>query len=170
MGEVLQVGVREPLHRLVGLVSDRMTVIVAPDRPASPPQRGIFLAGGISDVGNWQQDAIEHLREAWPTIYNPRREDFPMGDEAEGIRQIQWEYDYLRLADAILFWFSFETLQPIALFELGRWTASSKPLAVGTHPDYGRRFDVVQQLSLIRPGLTVHTDLTSTCAAAKAMA
>jgi hypothetical protein len=28
------------------------------------------------------------------------------------------------------------------------------------------RFDVVQQLELARPGLTVHADLKSTCAAA----
>jgi hypothetical protein len=143
-----------------------MTVIVAPDRPDRPPSPGIFLAGGISDVGNWQQQAIEHLRPAWPAIYNPRRDDFPMGDDAEGVRQIRWEYDHLRLADAILFWFSFETLQPIALFELGHWTASSTPLAVGAHPGYARRFDVVQQLGLIRPGVTVHADLESTCAAA----
>jgi hypothetical protein len=73
------------------------------------------------------------------------------------------------LADAILFWFSFETLQPISLFELGCWATSSKPLAVGAHPEYPRRFDVVRQLYLIRPGLTVHADLESTCVAANGL-
>ncbi len=50
-----------------------MTVVVAPDRPVSPVRPGIFLAGGISDVGDWQRDAIEHLRPVWPVVYNPRR-------------------------------------------------------------------------------------------------
>ena len=89
-----------------------------------------------------------------------------MGDPAEGARQIRWEFDHLARADVILFWFSFETLQPIVLFELGRWASSAKPLAVGAHPQYGRRFDVVEQLRLIRPGLVVHADLAATCAAA----
>ena len=48
------------------------------------------------------------------------------------------------------------------LYELGRWAASDKPLAVGADPAYERRFDVVQQLGLARPGLTVHADLEST--------
>jgi hypothetical protein len=143
-----------------------MTVVVAPDRPASPPRPGIFLAGGISGVGDWQREAIEHLSPAWPAVYNPRRVIFPMGDDSEGARQIRWEFDQLATADAILFWFSFETTQPIALYELGRWAASDKPLAVGADPGYERRFDVVQQLGLARPGLTVHADLESTCTAA----
>ena len=143
-----------------------MTVVVAPDRLGPPARRGIFLAGGISAVGDWQRDAIGRLHSAWPVIYNPRRPDFPMGDPDAGARQIRWEHDHLRLADAILFWFSFETVQPIVLYELGRWAGSAKPLAVGAHPGYSRRFDVVQQLGLERPGLTVHSDLESTCAAA----
>ena len=147
-----------------------MIVVVAPDRPVSVPRPAIFLAGGISGVGDWQRDAIEHLRPAWPTIYNPRRADFPMGDDAEGVLQIQWEFDQLALADAILFWFSFETTQPIVLYELGRWAASDKPLAVGADPRYERRFDVVQQLALARPGLTVHAELKATCIAANMVA
>jgi len=141
-------------------------VVVAPDRPVSAPRPGIFLAGGISGVRDWQRDAIEHLRPIWPAIYNPRRVVFPMGDEAAGVQQIRWEFDQLALAEAILFWFSFETTQPIVLYELGRWAASDKPLAVGADPRYERRFDVVHQLGLARPGLPVHADLESTCAAA----
>jgi hypothetical protein len=143
-----------------------VTVVVAPDRPAAPPRPGIFLAGGISGVRDWQRDAIELLRPAWPAIYNPRRAEFPTGDDDAGAGQIRWEFDQLAAADAILFWFSFETVQPIVLYELGRWAASDKPLAVGADPRYERRFDVVQQLHLARPGLPVHADLKSTCAAA----
>ena len=147
-----------------------LTVVVAPDRPTSASRPGIFLAGGITGVGDWQREAIEHLRATWPVIYNPRREIFPMGDDTEGARQIRWEFDHLALADAILFWFSFETAQPIVLYELGRWAASGKPLAVGADPHYERRFDVIQQLELARPDLTVHADLKSTCAAANELA
>jgi len=147
------------------LVELAMTVVVAPDRPGAP-RPGIFLAGGISGVGDWQREAIAHLRPVWPTVYNPRRANFPIGDEAAGAEQIRWEFDHLALADVVLFWFSFETIQPIVLYELGRWAASAKPLAVGADPRYERRFDVVQQLGLARPGLTVHADLESTCAAA----
>jgi hypothetical protein len=143
-----------------------MSVVVAPDRPASPPRPGIFLGGGISGVADWQTEAIRYLRPVWPAVYNPRRADFPMGDASEGARQIRWEFEQLAVADAILFWFSFETTQPIVLYELGRWAASDKPLAVGADPRYERRFDVVEQLALARPGLTVHSDLPLTCAAA----
>ena len=147
-----------------------MTVVVAPEPAGTSPRPAIFLAGGISDVGDWQRAAIELLRPSWPCVYNPRRAGFPMGDPAEGARQIRWEFDHLALADVILFWFSHETIQPIALFELGRWSSSDKPLAVGTDPAYPRRFDVVEQLRLIRPGLVVHSDLPATCAAANALA
>jgi hypothetical protein len=145
-----------------------MTVVTAPDGPI-PERPGIFLAGGISGVRDWQRDAIEHLGPVWPVIYNPRRADFPIGDDTAGALQIRWEFDLLAHADAILFWFSFETIQPIVLYELGRWAASAKPLAVGADPGYERRFDVVQQLGLARPGLTVHADLATTCEAANAL-
>lgn len=145
-----------------------MTVVVAPDRYASS-QPAIFLAGGISGVVPWQREAIGQLEAVWPVIYNPRRDDFPMGDDEEGRRQIRWEYDHLRLADVILFWFSYETLQPIALFELGHWAAHSKPIVVGAHPGFQRRFDVVEQLALARPGLSVHADLRSLCADANGL-
>jgi hypothetical protein len=144
----------------------RMGVVVAPERPGPAPRLGVFLAGGISGVADWQQDAIGRLQAVWPVIYNPRRDDFPMGDESAGVEQIRWEYDHLERADVILFWFSFEAMQPIALYELGRWVASAKPLAVGAHPGYARRFDIAQQLGLARPALEVHSDLESTCAAA----
>ncbi|MBU2662852.1 nucleoside 2-deoxyribosyltransferase domain-containing protein [Actinoplanes bogorensis] len=143
-----------------------MIEVVAPERPASPLGPGIFLAGGISGVRDWQRDAIEWLKPVWPVVYNPRRADFPMGDDDAGARQIRWEFEQLAVADAVLFWFSFETIQPIVLYELGRWAASDKPLAVGADPGYERRFDVVEQLGLARPELTVHADLESTCTAA----
>jgi hypothetical protein len=146
-----------------------VVVVIASELPVEPAGRGIFLAGGISGVADWQRVAAG-LLPSWPVVYNPRRADFPMGDDVEGARQIRWEFDHLGRADAILFWFSHETMQPIVLFELGRWSATGKPLAVGAHPDYERRFDVIQQLALVRPGLRVSDSLADTCAAADRLA
>src|SRR5262245_20210977 len=146
-----------------------MTVVITPDRPSPTGRPGIFLAGGISGVRDWQRDAITWLSPVWPAVFNPRRDSFPMGDDAEGARQIAWEFRHLELAEAIPFWFSHETIQPIVLYELGRWAASTKPIVVGADPSYERRFDVVEQLTHARPTLTVHTDLPSTCTAANGM-
>ncbi|WP_443041424.1 nucleoside 2-deoxyribosyltransferase domain-containing protein [Streptomyces sp. B21-083] len=37
--------------------------------------------------------------------------------------QTAWEYEHLRIADVILFWFRAEAVQPIALYELGAHAA-----------------------------------------------
>jgi len=84
-------------------------------------------------------------------LFNPRRKRFPIDDPAAGPEQIKWEYDYLRMADAILFWFPHETLCPIVLYELGAWSMTDKPIFVGVHPDYTRRQDVEIQTKLARP-------------------
>lgn len=140
-----------------GDLSETIQVLSAPkDHHAS-----IFLAGGISGCPDWQSEFIGLLDGRLSvTILNPRRESFPMGDQEAGKEQIKWEYRHLRRADVIVFWFCAETLQPIALFELGAWSmVQSKPLFVGAHPDYERRFDVVQQLGLVRPDVKVAESL-----------
>jgi hypothetical protein len=77
-------------------------------------------------------------------------------DDAEAApQQIAWEHHHLRLVDAILFWFPRETLCPIALYELGAWSMTSKPLFLGVHPDYPRRQDIEVQTQLARPDVLV---------------
>lgn len=115
----------------------------------------VFLAGGISGCADWQSEMTEMLSDSMLTLLNPRRPDFPMDDPTAARTQIEWEYRHLKEADAALFWFPCETLCPITLFELGAWSRSNKPLFVGTHPDYQRRLDVIVQLSLARPEITV---------------
>ena len=117
--------------------------------------RAVFLAGGITGAENWQTQLIESLRDVNATVLNPRRKEFPMGDPAEGERQIEWEHRHLERADLFAFWFPPQTLCPIALFELGACCASGKPLVVGTAPTYARRFDVTVQLRLRRPDVRV---------------
>ena len=121
----------------------------------------VFLAGGITDTENWQSRLIGWLTSVDATVLNPRREKFPLGNQDEGRRQIQWEYRHLLRADLIAFWFPKQTVCPIALFELGACCAADAAIVVGTDPDYQRRFDVECQLALRRPGVVVVSSLES---------
>jgi hypothetical protein len=112
----------------------------------------IFLAGGITGCPEWQRLATLFYADTC-TIINPRRAGEFRPEDAEA--QIRWEFDHLRMADGIAFWFPKETLCPIALYELGRWGMTDKPLAVGVHEEYGRRFDVELQMRLARPDVPV---------------
>lgn len=127
----------------------------------------LFLAGGITGCPDWQAQVTEALldpTEEHGTILNPRQKDFPIEDPNAARDQIEWEYRNLAAADLILFWFPEEQIQPIALFELGRWSAprTSTPIVVGAHPNYPRRQDIEIQLELARPGLEVHRTLEET--------
>ena len=132
-------------------------------------ERGLFLAGGITDCPDWQRDMVEMLRATNWVLFNPRRENFPIHDPNAASFQIKWEHDHLRKADAILFWFPCETLCPIVLYELGAWSMTRKLLFVGVHPQYKRRKDVEVQTGLARPDVRVVyslQDLAKDCAAA----
>lgn len=118
--------------------------------------RSVFLAGGITNCPDWQQEMVRLLQDTDLILLNPRRADFPIHDPNAAQEQITWEYEHLRKADAILFWFPCETLCPIVLYELGAWSKSSeKQVFVGTHPDYQRRLDVEIQTGLERPMVNI---------------
>lgn len=138
-----------------------MQYVEAPNEaPSGSPKPSVFLAGGITGCSDWQKIVVENLAHVSAlTLYNPRRENFPIHDPKAAYEQIKWEYEHLRKADAILFWFPPETLCPIVLYELGAWTVSSKMLFIGTHPDYQRKQDVEIQTKLARPSSEVHTSL-----------
>lgn len=115
-------------------------------------ETSIFLAGGITDCPNWQLELVELLKETNLVIFNPRRKDFHPSKQ-ENIRQIEWEFRYLQKATAISFWFSEGSLQPIAMFEYGKWlrnffSKQGKPLFVGIHPEFKRKFDIELQTNL----------------------
>lgn len=142
----------------------------------------VFLAGGITDCPDWQADVIKafdkHLRKLPIVLLNPRRADFPMNDPNASQAQIEWEFDMLQRADVILFWFPKETLCPITLYELGfqmgrRFgeNATTYPhIAVGTHPEYKRKQDVVIQTYLVDSRLTVHSTFSGLVTEAMNMA
>lgn len=113
----------------------------------------VFLAGGITCCPDWQAEIMDMLKFHDLRLLNPRRDDFDYNDSAMAKRQIEWEYRHLRMCSTVLFWFPEETLCPITLFELGVYSDCN--IVVGCHPNYARKFDIVKQLSLIRPDIKV---------------
>lgn len=115
----------------------------------------LFLAGGITGCPDWQQGIVRLLAETDVVVLNPRQKHFPIADPTAAEAQIRWEHAYLRAADEILFWFPCESLCPIALYELGAWSMTDKPLYIGVHPDYRRRRDIEIQTRLTRPDIAI---------------
>ena len=132
-------------------------IITAPE-PLEYSESSIFLAGGISNCPDWQGEVARQISQTTESIiYNPRRYDFDMDSYEEVSReQIRWEFHALRMAKVNLFWFPCETLCPITLFELGSAIQRLHPgaLMVGTHPNYQRRFDIIEQGKLA--GAPIH--------------
>jgi hypothetical protein len=121
------------------------------------PGPSLFLAGGITGCPDWQAEIRERLDDTSLALLNPRRSNtkFFFDDPNAASAQIEWEFRHLRRASGILFWFTAEQVQPIALYELGAWSMTSKPLIIGAHPNYSRRCDVVMQMRLARPEIVV---------------
>ena len=117
----------------------------------------LFLAGGITDCPDWQSTIINNLIDVPNlTIYNPRRKNFPINDPKASEEQITWEYNHLKDADIILYWFSRGSINPIVLYELGRWgTSSDKPIFIGIDEEYIRKNDVEIQTKLSKPHITI---------------
>lgn len=113
----------------------------------------LFLAGGITNCPDWQSALIEEIESFQNlVIYNPRRKNFPIDDPDAAEMQIAWEYEHLRDSDIIIFWFAKGSLNPIVLYELGRWgNSSNKKIIIGIDPEYERKKDVMVQTLLSRP-------------------
>jgi hypothetical protein len=123
-------------------------------------ERSIFLAGGIIETKyDWQQEMTERLSDTDLVVLNPRRNDFPKEDPYATTHQIKWEYDHLRKADMILFWFPSEAPCMTSLFELGTWSCSDKLLFVGIESGYVKRGGMIKQLALVRPDMPVVNNL-----------
>jgi len=127
------------------------------DNNGKSRKESIFLAGGITNCPNWQKELIKLLEDTELVIYNPRRENFPIHDSNASFEQIKWEHKYFRKVDMISFWFSRGSLNPIVLFELGRWShfLLDKVIFVGVDLEYERRRDVEIQLELEKPEIKV---------------
>lgn len=122
----------------------------------------IFLAGGITNCHNWQNDVILELTEYNNTehlvIFNPRRENFPIHDPNASLEQITWEYKMLEQMDILSMYFANgDSDQPISLYELGRNilrmqmrfpTDWEKRIIISCESEYKRKQDVIIQTGL----------------------
>lgn len=144
-------------------------IIRAPEIWERDGAPGVFLAGGISNCPDWQE-AVAHRIASTTNIdvINPRRYDWNMDSQSEESRkQIRWEYKQIHDCDFLLFWFCEETLCPITLFELGVAVSRREtlrgpdhiPLMVGIHPNYQRKLDVEEQVSLYAPNTPIFYNL-----------
>lgn len=132
-----------------------MRYIECPEIYENNDGTSVFLAGGITNCPDWQQEIVTLLEASNFVILNPRRKHFPKDDNNAALNQIKWEFEHFRKSDIILFWFPKETINPIVLYELGAWSMTSKKLVVGVHPEYVRRVDVEIQTKLARPDVTI---------------
>lgn len=132
-----------------------MKVITAPDKSWNDQYWVVFLAGGITGCTNWQEQVISelfHLSDYYNlsnvAIFNPRREEFDIADTNAEIEQIKWEYERLKRCDIFSCFFEANgSLQPIALFELGKW-GNKKPSVITVQKGYLRERDVLIQTAL----------------------
>lgn len=111
----------------------------------------LFLAGGVSNCRDWQKEVLSKILDLDIVVLNPRRAEFDASNKEIEKEQIQWEYEMLRKASVISFYFCEETICPITLYELGTWSHSDKQIIIGMDEKYSRRRDVEIQSSLIRP-------------------
>ncbi|MEE9215618.1 MAG: nucleoside 2-deoxyribosyltransferase domain-containing protein [Thermodesulfobacteriota bacterium] len=128
-----------------------MYYIEAIEESKKTPKPYIFLAGGITNCPDWQQEVRKGLEDLEFSLFNPRRENFPINKPSASYYQIKWEYNRLQLSDLITYWFAKETIQPIVLYELGKFMDSNYDILIGIHPEYPRKQDVEIQTGLARP-------------------
>lgn len=127
----------------------------------APKEKSIFLAGGITGCPDWQETIVDYLSVADVVLLNPRRKSIDLTNREFEEQQISWEFQHMKRATAILFWFCAETLCPITLFEYGKWIGANKRLFLGHHPNYSRRRDLHMQTALVRKRQKIHNNLAN---------
>jgi len=142
-----------------------MRVITAPESwELDGDEIAVFLAGGICKCPDWQKEVIDILSSMSEestknlVIFNPRRENFPIGDPNAAHEQIEWEFHALEACDIFSMYFcGGESDQPICMYELGRNIARMQmryPLdwddriVISCEEGYKRANDVKIQTSL----------------------
>ena len=132
-----------------------MKVITAPQKIDSIDKPTVFLAGGITNCPEWQDELILQLKDVESAVLlNPRRKNFPIDDPNAAQEQIAWEFQALEQANIFSMWFSdSDSDQPICMYELGRNVALRKnninSIVIGVEEGYSRSQDVEIQMSLI---------------------
>ena len=141
----------------------------------------IFLAGGITNCPDWQGEVIKHIKDdivttlkqemTYMVLVNPRHEKFNAEDKSATRNQIGWEFKWLERADILSILYSdSESVQPIALYELGRNIVRMQMkfpadwrdrIIISVDENYKRKEDVIVQTELATNGLVpVHVKPT----------
>ena len=130
-----------------------LEIVEAPNEPKEKNKIKLFLAGGITNCPNWQKEIIDRLEYTVNvytkhmleevTVFNPRRENFPIENPNASKEQISWEFYKLRESDIIVFWFS------------------RGSLVIGVDPEYERISDVEIQTKLAKPTQEICYNLDS---------
>jgi len=147
-----------------------LKILEAPSKLKSLNKIKLFLAGGISNCPNWQNEIIEKIKsEKYPQtknmfehtdIFNPRRKKMSKKISRNKLKeQIIWEHNKLKESNIILFWFSKGSLNPITLFEYGKYLPTAMRLVVGIDPEYERKDDVIIQTRVIRTSQKINNSL-----------
>lgn len=119
-----------------------MKIITAPEMYKDNSNITCFLAGGITNCPNWQNEVIKNIQEyssymnidlKYLDIYNPRRVNFPIDNPNAAQEQIEWEFKYLEECDIFSMYFcNAPSDQPICMYELGRNISEIKNEYMGT--------------------------------------
>lgn len=154
-----------------------MRIITAPNYYEPLPRDiSVFLAGGITNCPDWQQKILKQLEDNYAydslVVFNPRRENFPIGDKTAAYTQIAWEFEMLEKCDIFSMYFSSgDSDQPICMYELGRNilriqtrfpTDWQDRIVISTEDGYRRKQDVLIQTGLAtQDKVFVNTQISS---------
>jgi hypothetical protein len=121
----------------------------------------VILYGAIQPEPAWQTSLAASLSDLPVDILDPRRDDwdsswvediaFPKFKE-----QVEWEMDYAKVANVIVFYFPSGALTPVTLLELGMYAASGK-VVVCCPKGFYKRGNV--QMVCLRYGIEMHESL-----------
>lgn len=144
-------------------------VITAPNSE-KPIFISLFLAGGITNCRDWQNDVIKELVYDDVSIFNPRQEHFDISNKSASYEQIAWEYERLEQMDIFSMYFcNSDSDQPICMYELGRnivrmqnrfpvdW---QERIIIDVEDGYRRKSDVIIQMKLCAPSILVNDRAT----------
>lgn len=146
-----------------------MAQLIKAPSDEKPKYISVFLAGGITNCGDWQREVEKHLdciEEL--SVINPRNDKFDITDESASRKQIKWEFDRLEKADIFSMYFcNSGSVQPICLYELGRNIVRMQQrfpndwedrIVISIEDGYLRELDVITQMRLCASRLWVFTN------------
>lgn len=122
-----------------------------------------FLAGGIADCKDWQNEVIKELSKydlKHLVLFNPRMDHYDATkiSTEDRANQIAWGFEQLEKMDIFSMYFCNSTsVQPICMYELGRNLLSmqyrfpkdyEKRILITIENGYSRQFDVEIQSEL----------------------